>query len=130
MRSVFAFLCVMAISAPAGAYECIVQDFKTFSDEDKAFIQNNLKKTYTLKVEGDRVRIDMRSDHYQDGTTHYKTIRRSMMSMTAIDDDPARAGTITVPQDPQSRIDRNGYFNAVISINGSFYANTWLLKCQ
>ena len=127
---ILAFLFAAAIAAPAGAYECIVQDFKTFSGEDKAFIQNNLKKTYTLKVDGDRIRLDMRSDHYQDGTTNYKAIRNSMMSITAIDDDPARAGTITVPKDPQSRINRNGYFNAVISINGSFYSNTWLLKCQ
>ena len=127
---VLTFLCAIAIAAPASAYECIVQGFKTFSDEDKAFIQNNLKKTYSLNVDGDRIRLDMRSEHYQGGTTNYKVIRRSLMSVTAIDDDPARAGTITVPKDPQSRIYRNGYFNAVISINGSFYSNTWLLKCQ
>lgn len=127
---ILAFLCAVAIATSASAYECTVQDFKTFSDGDKTFIQNNLKKTYTLTIDGDRVRVDMRSDHYQHGTTLYKVIRRSLTSMTAIDDDPARAGTITVPQTPESRIDRNGHFNAVISINGSFYANTWLLKCQ
>ena len=121
------------IAAPAGAtetYHCAVQDFSTFTRGDTAFIENNLKKDFLMNVGSGQIQLDMKSEHYGDAITTYRIAHRRNNNLTALDDDPARLGALTVPKNIQARLDRNGYFNATLSVNGSFYANTWLLRCQ
>ncbi len=119
-----------AAGGAASTYNCTVEKFTTFSSGDPVFIANNLEKTFTVTVTDEQVRVDMQSTHFLDGTTIYPITQRRNTSVTGVDGDPIRLGAITLPKDPKPRLARNGYFNAVINISGSFYSNNWLLRCS
>lgn len=124
------FLLVSAVPAAAQSFDCTVQDFVTFSKSDTAFVQQNLEKRYRLTVGEEIVTLEMFSKHFTDAKTLYRITQRRISNLTATDDNAARHGAITLPLSPRARIGRNGYFNATVSVSGSFYSNTWLLHCR
>ena len=118
-------------ASPAAAlaqYQCVVQDFIGFSD-DEAFKQKNRRKTFTLLVKRDEVVVFVKSKDYRDSEQRYVITARNLLDTIALGEMRTSLETLVFPKDPQVTLARKGYFNATIALQSNFYLNTWLLRC-
>ena len=130
LGAVLVSLCMIAGTANAGTYRCVVHDFNGFDRDDKLFIERNRQKTFELTIGPQTVVLSMFSDHFQNYTRTYGGFDVGFSSIVAKDPDGTGLDTIIVPKNPGVRLARSGYFDAMIINAGTFYSNNWHLHCQ
>ncbi|MBY6152023.1 hypothetical protein KUV47_02260 [Vannielia litorea] len=129
MRLLTAALMLTAAPALAETYACTVEAFTTFSQDDTAFIEANLRKTYELTPQRNSVTLTMRSADFEGYTATYAVTRRDLLDTFAQREDRASVDLLVLPPRPADEIDREGKFNVTLTAQGNHYTNSWLLTC-
>jgi len=105
-------------------WNCLVEDFKGFSDKDQQFIEANMKKKFTLFVTPTEVSVKTESERYDDSEERFIFFASDSLARHVIS-----LETISIASDPQRLISERGYFQATITIQSNILANSWLLRC-
>jgi hypothetical protein len=110
-------------------WQCIVEDFKGFSDDDQQFIEDNLRKKFVLLTTETEIFVQMSSKDFEGGEDRYRVFSIGSMERHAMRESTISLDTLTLPLNIPKRIASEGYFNAVLTTQSDFYANSWLLRC-
>jgi hypothetical protein len=125
-------LCTIPLGAQAqgvGEWQCTVENFTTFDEEDAAFIEKNLRKKFILTVTQLDILVEVTSEDFGRTEDRYSFFFSGSWASYARIEGPAYLDTISLPRDPSRKIEENGYFNATMTIQSDFYVNSWLLRC-
>lgn len=134
-RFLSALLVILALSLTAQSaqaedrFDCIVENFIGFSDDD-AFKAKNKRKLFTLTVTDDTITTFVRSKEFQDHSRTYRITRRKTLDTIAIGNSSVAHDSLTLPSNPHRTIQRKGHFNATVATQANHYVNAWLLRCK
>ncbi len=110
-------------------WNCLVEDFKGFSDKDQRFIEANMKKKFTLFVTPTEVSVKTESDRYDDSEKRFTFFATDSLARHGMAESVISLETISIASDPQRLINERGYFQTTITIQSNILANSWLLRC-
>jgi hypothetical protein len=111
-------------------YGCTVEDFTTFDQNDTAFITANKRKTFRITRDGQSLTVVMESQDFQGTTDTYSIEGQTFDELVAFEDGSNATVRLVMPLRPEHRIEREGFFNATISLQYNFVTNSWLLRCR
>ena len=106
-------------------WDCIVEDFRTADNNDEDFRQANLDKKFELIISDKDVIVKSMSSTFSDSERRYLITDRKFIEVTAIGESIVNTDIIVFSEDRVS----GGFFNATITIQGSFFVNSWILGC-
>ncbi|MFY0635942.1 MAG: hypothetical protein JXQ91_19185 [Vannielia sp.] len=124
-----ALLALAATPALSDTYACTVEAFTTFSTDDTRFIEANHRKTYDLTITPKTITLTMHSPDFEGGTSTYAVTRRDLLTTYAQRTDRQSLDILALPPRPAAKIEREGAFNATLTVLSNFYTNSWLLTC-
>jgi hypothetical protein len=110
-------------------WQCVVEDFKGLDTTDESFIEKNLRKSFMLMVTKTEVISKMTSKDFDASEDRFFHFYSDSLYRHSRTESLVSLDTLSIPRDPESDVDKKGFFNAVISTQSAFYSNSWLLRC-
>ncbi len=113
-----------------GQWFCSVENFSGLTEHDADFIQANLKKKFLLAVSEDEIFLKTISDDFQNGEIRFHIFRKGTLDVFAMNESSIDLKIFAFPKNVTARLAENGFFNATMIIQGNFFVNSWLLRCE
>lgn len=106
-------------------YQCAVEDFHTFSD-DPEFEEKNRQKKFLVTVTDSEVLVTTTSADFEDTKDTFKIVGATILELLAVEVEVGGFLVLVMPSRPLLTKD---YFNMSMSVPGTFFQNTWILRC-
>ncbi len=134
VKRIFIALILLLGALPAAAaapevWQCITADFRTASDNEDSFKRDNLAKTFEMIISDTEIIVRSFSDVFSDSEERYVIIQSKFSNIVGMGDHLMNAKIVVIPANRTDVVRAGGEFEATITIQGSFFINSWLLRC-
>lgn len=123
----------VSIANPGDSYRCSVDSMITADSSDQSFLSSNLKKVFLITETKDNLYISFSSPNGISGQEIYTIIQQAPNEVIAVGIDSIGLRTVVLEQTYKQgvkAVQGRSHYNATISLQGNFFANTWVLHCK
>jgi hypothetical protein len=120
------FFSSFTIQASYNDFDCSVKNVTVLSEvgeDNKQFIEANLKKRFIISVLEQEILVTSISDTFKPSITKYNIFSKSEVFETVSAKSDSSINTQIIVIHPKKG-------EATISVQGNFYLNAWLLDCK
>lgn len=120
-----------SLAGPGDEYDCTTARFQgspPTNAQDEAFRRSNSSRNFRLVERGDKILAISNLPGRPTAITEYRVLPSRTVAIDVVGVENAGVGLGTIILSRQASA--AGRFDATISLQGSFFANVWILHCQ